>query len=101
VQNLEIHTEVAVHLNAKERRTGEVIVKNVENNASTSDEHVKARDELKDTCDGPKEHDKLGAPMNKLEVQDSELKDIIVLPKITLPKFNGEIIKFRGFWDRY
>ena len=92
-------TEIDSHLNSvKKRKNGEVVENSVENNIeSVIGKRVESRD-------GSKEHVKLGAPVNKVEAHDPESKDIIVkpkLPKITLPKFSGEVVKFRGFWDRY
>ena len=44
-------------------------------------------------------------PAVMVNVHDSSVPDKFMvkpkLPKLILPKFSGEIIEFRGFWDRF
>ena len=96
---MEICSELDGYLSAakvKEKKTGEVKEKGIDSDKVVNETCVESRD-------GSKECDKSGAPAVHLDAHHDELKDAVKpkLPKIMLPRFNGEIMKFRGFWDRY
>ena len=93
---VEMRTELDSHLTTEKvsgKKTGEVKERSVNSNKVVNESH-----------EGSAERDKSGAPAIHVDAhRDLESKDVVKpkLPKITLPKFNGDIVKFRGFWDRY
>ena len=55
-------------------------------------------------CNEPKAHDKKSASAVPINLSDSLVEGLLVkpkLPKMTLPRFTGEITEIRGFWDRF
>jgi len=80
----------------KEKKTSEVKENSVDSDKVVHEPCVESRD-------GSKKSETSGAPAVQLDAHRDEMKDVVKpkLPKIALPKFNGEIIKFKSFWDRH